>query len=238
MSWPWAGWWLALVLGARHASEPDHLVAVSTLLTGVSSARRAAWLGAVWGLGHSSALLGVGGALLGLHFSMAERTAAVFELGVAIMLAVLGVRSLRRARDLGLGVPKSPASSVHVHRLALVHADADVHEHVHPHVHGHAAQRGVYQHPLVVGLIHGLAGSGVLSALALSQMPTFSSAVVYMLCFGAGSAFGMTALTGLAGLSLMRFTRRARTQAWLCAGAGIMSLSVGCLWGVSVLAQW
>jgi len=215
------GWLFALVLGARHATEPDHLAAVSTLLMGVPSARRAAWLGAVWGVGHSSALLGVGVALMGLHFSMAERAAAVFELVVAIMLGVLGVRSLRRARALVLGLSQSTQDE----------------EPVHDHVHGHAAQGGVYQRPLVVGLIHGLAGSGVLSALALSHMPTFSSAVVFMLCFGAGSALGMMALTGLVGLSLMRFTRRARTQAWLCAGAGITSLCVGCLWGVAVLGQ-
>ncbi|HKU44948.1 MAG TPA: hypothetical protein VJR89_42605 [Polyangiales bacterium] len=198
-------WTLALALGVRHASEPDHLVAVSTLVAGAPNARRAATLGALWGIGHSLALLGVGGALLLLHAQLSERTAALFELAVAGMLLVLGGRSI--------------ATAMRLKRHAHVHAPAHT------------------RRPLIVGLVHGLAGSGALTALALASMPSLGSGIVYMLCFGLGSVLGMAGLSGLIGMPLGRLSERLQLRAAALASTGLLSIVVGAAWGWPLLSR-
>ncbi|HEX8954430.1 MAG TPA: urease accessory protein UreH, partial [Polyangia bacterium] len=91
------GWLLGMLLGMRHALEPDHLAAVSTLVASERSARRGALLGMYWGIGHSVALFAVGGVLAALHRQMPARAADAFELAVAVMLVALGVRAMRAA---------------------------------------------------------------------------------------------------------------------------------------------
>jgi hypothetical protein len=204
-------WTLALALGVRHASEPDHLVAVSTLVAGETNARRAARLGAIWGIGHSLALLVVGGVMLLLHRQLSERTGAMFELGVAAMLLILGARSI--------------AGALKVRREAEA-------GHVHVHVHALVSRK-----TLVVGLVHGLAGSGALTALALATMPSLGSGLVYMVFFGLGSVVGMAALSGLIGVPLGRFCARAQLRAAAMACTGLLSVAVGLAWGLPLLSQ-
>ncbi|HKP62223.1 MAG TPA: hypothetical protein VJV78_36070 [Polyangiales bacterium] len=203
-------WTLALALGVRHASEPDHLVAVSTLVAGEPNARRAARLGAIWGIGHSLALLVVGGALLVLHGQLSVRMAAVFELGVAGMLLLLGFRSIARAVQIRRG--------------------ESGHEHGHGHMYGGWRS-------LSVGLVHGLAGSGALTALALASMPSLGSGLVYMVCFGLGSVVGMAALSGLIGVPLSRACSRLQLRAAALATTGLLSVVVGLAWGWPLLSR-
>src|SRR5690242_4647958 len=92
-----ASWGLGLLLGMRHALEPDHLTAVSTLVARERRATRGAWLGAWWGLGHCASLLVIGSVLAAFHARMPARLGAAFELAVAAMLIGLGVRSVVRA---------------------------------------------------------------------------------------------------------------------------------------------
>src|SRR5436190_24092132 len=92
---------LGVLLGVRHAFEPDHLAALSTLVGQERGARRAAALGALWGVGHAGALLVVGGALALVRGTMPDLLSALFELGVALMLVGLGVQALRRAAGEG-----------------------------------------------------------------------------------------------------------------------------------------
>src|SRR4051812_1928672 len=89
---------LGLALGMRHALEPDHLTAVSTLVVEHHSVRKGVWLGLCWGLGHTAALLAVAGVLALLGARMPQRLADTFELGVALMLVGLGLRSIARAK--------------------------------------------------------------------------------------------------------------------------------------------
>jgi high-affinity nickel permease len=222
------GWLLALLLGMRHASEPDHLAAVSTLLAEHPHAHphRSAWLGAFWGLGHSLALLGVGGVLLLLHLRMPGQVADLFELGVAAMLLVVGARSLRRAVQTG----RSGRSALHTH-----HGTAHVHEG--PADHLHVGRWTMARRPLMIGLVHGMAGSGALTALALASMPSLGSGLVYMLLFGAGSSLGMALLTGLAGWPLRQLAQRAHVQIALSGLAGVISLVLGVLWGWPLLLR-
>jgi hypothetical protein len=216
-----------MLLGIRHASEPDHVVAVTTLLASSPDAlgkTRAAWLGTLWGLGHSFTLFIVGLLLMWLRLGMSARLAAGFELIVAFMLLVLGVRSIQRALVLGR------SGDVHLHSHGTsAHAHSGALDHV------HVSSLTIARRPLFIGVVHGLAGSGALTALAMANMPSFATAAIYIACFGLGSILGMAALAGLVGLPLSRLGRTARVQAWLCVGAGVSSVMLGVLWGWPLL---
>jgi hypothetical protein len=216
----WLGWLFAALLGVRHASEPDHLAAVSTLLTDPHNAggpRRSALLGAVWGLGHSVALLVVGGLLLCLRLQMPGRIADGCELLVAAMLLALGMRSLRRA---------------------YLCAREQQHAHAGPATpHVHAGMWRTARRPFGVGLVHGLAGSGALTALALASMPSVLTGLVYMSLFGLGSVIGMALLTGVGGLPLRRLQSVPTLRAALGAAAGLMSVVLGVMWGWPLITR-
>src|SRR6186713_1272320 len=92
---------LGSLLGMRHALEPDHLAAVSTLVSRERSGLRAAWLGLCWGAGHTLALLVVGVALVVLRMELPASVAIVFEFGVAVMLVFLGLRAISQAVFVG-----------------------------------------------------------------------------------------------------------------------------------------
>jgi len=201
-------WSLAFLLGLRHATEPDHVAAVATLVPEQRNARRAMQLGAAWGLGHSLAILACGGALLMFRQSMPERTSDWLELMVAGLLLVLGLRSIVRAL-------RGPS--------ALQEAD-----------HAHPTQRHSRRKSLLIGLLHGTAGSGSLAALVFANMPDLRAGLAYMVFFGAGSLLGMAALAGIAGAPLRALSQRAKPQALLFAAAGILSVSIGIHYGLPI----
>jgi hypothetical protein len=211
---------LGLLVGLRHAFEPDHLTAVSTLVSEARDGRRGALLGALWGLGHTLALLIVGLALLIVGETLPARVAASFELVVSIMLIVLGARAIA----LSLRPPRADVEMRHRHG-SFEHTH---HEGV-PHI--HVAGRVVAWRPLVVGLIHGLAGSGALTALVFAELPTFALRAAYIALFGIGSIVGMALASGAAGASL-RAARGPRMRRTLSLLAGAASIVLGFLWGV------
>jgi nickel/cobalt transporter (NicO) family protein len=189
-------WLLGLVLGVRHAFEPDHLAAMATLVSTQRGARTAL-TGAWWGAGHALTLLVVGGALLLFRARMPAPLAQSFEVLVALMLLYLGFRALTRR----------PAPSS-----------------------GHTPPRAS-RRPFLVGVAHGLAGSGALTALALAAMPSWRSALVYLVLFGAGSLLAMALASGLLGWPLERAAHSPRLQATVSSLAGVLSLATGLLWG-------
>jgi hypothetical protein len=208
----WLGLLWGLVQGVRHAVEPDHLAAVSTLVAERRSARSAASYAVAWGAGHALVLLAVGGALLLLRARMPVRIGAAFELAVAVMLVALGVRALARALRSGRAgesAPPLPRHAAHERRFA------------------HARQ------PLVVGCIHGLAGSGALAALVVAQMPSLVAGLLYMVVYGGGAALGMATLAGLAGVPLARLVQTKRGVPMLLGATGALSLVLGVAWGWS-----
>jgi ABC-type nickel/cobalt efflux system permease component RcnA len=216
----WLPSMLGVALGMRHALEPDHLAAVSTLATEQKHPAAGVLVGALWGLGHSVSLFVVGGTLALLEAQMPPRLEQGFELAVATMIFGLGVRAIRQAvREGRLGVP-------HAHR----HGEL-VHTHPAPRAHLHLQRWTFSTRPLLVGVLHGLAGSGALTALVLAELPTATARLTYIALFGAGSVVGMGALTGLAGLPLSRAAREPRLAAGLLATAGVVSLVVGAWWG-------
>jgi hypothetical protein len=216
---------LGAVLGVRHALEPDHLAAVSTLVAERPRPAQAALLGALWGVGHAAALLVVGVVLLAARGSLPAAAITAAELLVAAMLVVLGVRAVTLALRGGHG-------PVAAHRHGAV-------EHVHGGAAAHLHLRGrtLAVRPLIVGLVHGLAGSGGLTALALAEMPSRAGALAYLGAFAIGSVAAMAAVSGLAGASLGRLVRGPRARIGLLAGAGALSVLVGIGWALTITSS-
>src|SRR5713226_2032498 len=171
---------LGSLLGMRHALEPDHLAAVSTLVTGERSSYKAALLGACWGVGHTLSLVVVGTGLVLLRAEMPAGLADLFEFCVALMLVGLGLRAIYLAARQG---PTGPVRAHHHGRVVHVHSGAAGHIHI--------GAWTLARRPLLVGAVHGLAGSGALTALVLTTLPTTAARLTYMTLFGLGSKMGM-----------------------------------------------
>lgn len=217
---------LGSLLGMRHALEPDHLAAVSTLVSRERSGYKAALLGAYWGLGHTLSLVVVGAALVLLRYEMPERVADLFELAVAFMLIGLGLRAIRTAAVLGTAGPVR----VHRHRWG-VHSHSGLPAHV------HIGAWTFAQRPLLIGAVHGLAGSGALTALVLTTLPTVVAQLTYMALFGLGSTIGMAALSGLLGWPLARLSTRASVARAISFIVGCLSTAIGLSWGYPLVLR-
>ena len=217
---------LGSLLGMRHALEPDHLAAVTTLVTGERYGYTAAFLGLFWGLGHTFALLVVGTVLDVLRAVMPVRITDAFELCVALMLIALGVRAIYLAARQG---PSGPA---HVH-----HHGHTVHVHQGAPAHIHIGTWTLARRPLLVGAIHGLAGSGALTALVLATLPSTAARLTYMVVFGLGSTLGMAALSGLLGWPLARAGQRRGLARALSLVVGCVSTTLGLVWGYPLLGR-
>ncbi|MCE9576606.1 MAG: urease accessory protein [Deltaproteobacteria bacterium] len=216
---------LGILVGLRHAFEPDHLAAVSTLMVDARGARRGAWLGALWGVGHTLSLLVVGSLLLATGAVLPARAAAAFELGVSIMLVGLGVRAVIRAlREGRVGAPHHHA-----------HGVAD-HLHPGPAAHVHVVGRTLAWRPLAIGLVHGLAGSGALTALVFAELPSNAARLAYIGLFGTGSIVGMAVASAAATASLGALVLDRRRSRALGVAIGGLSVAVGLAWGIAPLA--
>ena len=215
---------LGSLLGMRHALEPDHLAAVSTLVTGERSSYKAAFLGACWGLGHTIALIAVGTIFVVLRAQMPTALAAALEFGVAVMLVGLGLRAIYLASRQGAAGP------VHVH-----HHGSRVHVHQGMPAHIHIGTWTLARRPLVVGAVHGLAGSGALAALVLTTLPSTAARVTYMALFGLGSTLGMAALSALVGWPLARLGGRVGIARAVSLVVGCASTALGIFYGSRIL---
>jgi hypothetical protein len=210
----------------RHALEPDHLAAVSTLVSRERSSLRAAWLGVCWGLGHTFSLLLIGIALVLLRAEMPASVSDVFECGVAVMLIALGLRAILQAMRQG------PDGPMHIHRHGgLVHSHNGSSGHV------HLGSWTLARRPLFVGAIHGLAGSGALTALVLTTLPTTAARLSYMALFGLGSTVGMAALSGLLGWPLARLGTNQMVVRGVTFLVGFLSTGFGVYWGYAAVTR-
>jgi hypothetical protein len=214
---------LGSLLGMRHALEPDHLAAVSALVTGERSTAKAALLGACWGLGHTCSLIVVGTILVLLQAEMSHRIADWFEGGVALMLIALGLRAICLT-----------APPVHVHQHQ--HAD-DAHKQPRLASHVHIGLWTLSRWPLMIGAMHGLAGSGALTTLVVAALPSTASRITYLALFGLGSTVGMASLSGLLGWRLARFDRNRRLARALSLAVGFISTLLGLVWGYPLLGR-
>jgi nickel/cobalt exporter len=198
---------LGLLYGLRHATEVDHIVAVSTIVSEHRKLSRAALVGGLWGAGHTAALVIVGAGVLALRIAIPLRVASWLEFAVALMIIGLGLAAFRR----GL----RNRADFHVHR----HAHGDLrHSHVHfheqdsrhavlPKSHSHMVARVGFK-PAIVGAVHGLAGSGALTLLVLTQINSSVLGLFYLGVFGLGSTIGMLLMSGLMGLPFVLSARK------------------------------
>ncbi len=195
---------VGMALGLKHAIEPDHVAAVATLLRREQGPVRAARVGAMWGLGHSVVLLAAAAALRFLGVAVPSRYAWFAELGVAAMLVLLGVVGARR-----------------------VLRGRDEHGHDHAHTINSLEQTQTNFRALVVGAVHGLAGSSAAVLLAASANDTIGI-IPFTVLFGAGTVAGMSVATVLLGVVLGRASRSSeRVHRALLLGASAVSVMVG-----------
>ena len=238
---------LGFVLGMRHATDPDHVIAVGTIVSRQRSVSSAALIGAFWGVGHTITIVVVGAGIIVFNLVIPPRLGLAMELAVGIMLVLLGVLNLA-------GVTKrlterfSPAvAGGHSH----LHAHGDyIHNHVHGHEsgrHGHpedatplakldrrfgaaGARLGAYQtlRPLLVGIVHGLAGSAAVALLVLATIHNSAWAVVYLLVFGTGTIAGMMLITAAIALPYAYTGQRfVRLNGALATASGLLSVGFG-----------
>jgi ABC-type nickel/cobalt efflux system permease component RcnA len=239
---------IGFVLGMRHATDPDHVIAVSTIVTRERSILRSAWIGAAWGLGHTLTILAVGGAIILFRITLPPRVGLGMELAVGLMLIILGLKNLggmiawsadrATATIADLPQPSEERSSYHSHG-DYVHTHAHPQEQRHPHdprsnpvaaLDRWFKRNGFYQllRPLIVGIVHGLAGSAAVALLVLGTIPKVGWALVYLAVFGIGTIMGMMLITLTVGSTFVygqaRFTRIGRHFA---VAAGLISLAFG-----------
>lgn len=212
---------LGFFLGLKHATEADHLAAVSTIVSNRRSLWSSVLVGGMWGLGHTVSLIAAGVFVLLLDFQISQETERWLETSVGIMLTLLGLNVLRKLFTGGV---------LHFH----VH-DHGGHAHAHPHLHEPATpdiHHGNHFRPqaLFVGMVHGLAGSAALMLLVIPTIPSRVLGLLYIVIFGIGSIGGMMLMSFFVGLPFhLTASRFDRFNKLMQAGAGGLGILLG-LW--------
>ena len=205
---------VAVLLGLRHATDPDHLTAVSTLVLSdqKEGTRRASWLGLCWGLGHASTLFLFGLPVILFRRFLPPAVEIVAEVTVGVLIVALAVRLLLRWRR----------GSFHIHP----HAHGEV-LHAHPHVHEGAAHPVQHQHrhaeslgrsPLAafsIGLLHGAGGSAAVGVLLISAVPGRARGAVALVLFALATAASMAMVSSAVGYALARGRAGRRLERWV-----------------------
>jgi hypothetical protein len=237
---------LGFVLGMRHATDPDHVIAVSTIVSRERSLSKAALIGAFWGLGHTVTILFVGAAIILFNLTIPPRAGLTMELAVGLMLILLGILNLT-------GVSKWLSEKFSPAHPKVSGEHAHLHEHnAHVHYHWHSHQPAAEHHadslevpalnrspfaklglfhtlrPFLIGIVHGLAGSAAVALLVLATIRDPRWAVLYLLVFGIGTIAGMILITMAMSLPFSYAgTRFGWLNRGLVTGSGILSLAFG-----------
>jgi len=218
---------LGVILGLRHALDPDHLVAVSTIVCEYRNPLRAFWIGFSWGLGHTTTLLLFGVVFIALRLNIPDGMVRLFEALVGIMLIGLGAQVIFQFRK------KKTHQHVHVH-------DKQAHSHFHSHAqdpdhdrrHHNLSTLGkpfFRKKSYFVGTVHGFAGSAALALLVLASMQSPLAGIAYILVFGMGSLLGMGIMTVIISLPFV-FSAIRLPNLNLCIqfSVGALSILFGC----------
>jgi len=239
---------LGFFFGMRHGTDRDHVIAVSTIVARHRSITHAAVIGALWGVGHTVTILAVGSGIVVFGWVIPARVGLSMEFSVGLMLILLGILNLSGLWQ-WMTTAVAPyalhpqGATIHSH----VHAHGD-YVHTHPHAHHpemhphdpartplswfdrHFHELGVFQavRPLVVGLVHGLAGSAAIALLVLTTIRNPKWAIAYLLVFGLGTIAGMMLITGALVLPFAFSSRRfSRINSGLRLASGMISLCFG-----------
>jgi high-affinity nickel-transport protein len=226
----------------RHATDPDHVVAVTTIVTRQPTIRSALVIGSLWGVGHTLTIVAVGAAIVLFAIVIPPRLGLSMEMAVALMLIVLGIWNLSGFLDQLRQIRVAAAGPAHSHGF-LVHSHAPLSQtraaETNQHTHAEApvvtwldwrlGGLTVYQvlRPLVVGLVHGLAGSAAVALLVLAIIKNPWWAMAYLLLFGVGTIAGMMLITGAIGAALTFASRHSWRLDILRTASGLLSLGFG-----------
>jgi hypothetical protein len=245
---------LGFFLGMRHATDADHIIAIATIVSRQRSLRGSAMIGAAWGVGHTLTILVVGSAIILFGIVIPPRLGLAMEFAVGVMLILLGVATLTGMGEVlrqaaspvlgsaGDGHSHTPGGQPSRHH----HAHGDyVHRHAHGHGadgHGHGEEStpvawldtrfrglGPYQwlRPLVVGIVHGLAGSAAVALLVLAAVREPAWAMAYLLLFGIGTVGGMMLITMVLSAPFALTTGLPRLNWRLRTASGLISFAFG-----------
>lgn len=235
---------LGFFLGMRHATDPDHVIAVTTIVSRQRNMRGAALIGVAWGVGHTLTILAVGGVIVLVGWAIPPRLELSMELAVGAMLVLLGLANLRGFRQWFVAA-RADRTPGHVHTHAHQHGD---YVHTHPHAHAPDAHPhrsdmtplarldrrlgslGLYQlvRPLVVGVVHGLAGSAAAALLVLTIIAEPGWAIAYLGVFGVGTIAGMMLITAALAVPFAVTGRRfVGLHGPLRLGASLLSIAFG-----------
>lgn len=234
---------LGFVLGLQHATDPDHLVAVATIVSRERRFRDGALVGILWGIGHMATLALAGGLIVGFRLSIRAEVETALELLVGLTIVALGVLRLRDAlRGVGSAGPE--------HLLA--DHDHDGREAFHSHLHAHGSH--VHVHPsrqllaalaggrpglavraIAVGAVHGLAGTAAVSLLILATLSSPASGLAYLAVFGLGTIAGMTALTAALAYPVSWALRFRLAHRAVSATAGVGAIGFGLFYAARLL---
>ncbi|PVW14642.1 HoxN/HupN/NixA family nickel/cobalt transporter [Marixanthomonas spongiae] len=207
---------LGFFLGMRHATDPDHVIAVSTILDKEPSLKKASKIGIFWGIGHSFTILVFGGVVILFSIVIPEKLSMGLEMGVAFMLIILGLWNLRgfqKWMNINFGSKANKSNDGYVHSHPHSHGDY-IHTHPHghnPENHGHKAKdvptskldkkfghNKIYHNlrPVIIGVIHGFAGTAALTLMIIPLIKSAWMALIYLVIFGLGTIVGMMLITG------------------------------------------
>jgi high-affinity nickel permease len=256
---------LGFFLGMRHATDPDHVIAVTTIISRQRCITRAALVGAFWGIGHTFTIFVVGTLIIFFGLVIPPRIGLSMELSVGLMLIILGIMNVMSfLRSMPKSTLEGEQTSGVMHSHFHSHGDY-VHSHSHGHEpedHPHPAERtpvawmdrvlgriGLYQHlrPLVIGVVHGLAGSAAVALLVLATIRDSRWAIAYLLVFGIGTIAGMMLITmsiastfRLFGGSQVFFRRLGLASGVLSLGFGLMLAYEICIRSglITAAPQW
>jgi ABC-type nickel/cobalt efflux system permease component RcnA len=247
---------LGFFLGMRHATDPDHVIAVATIVNRNRSVKHAASIGALWGVGHTPTILLVGGGIILFGWVIPARLGLSMELSVGLMLILLGTLNLTGILEWITnnftptrhphGVSRDHAHDYAAARLSNARTPGDC-VHTHTHAHEHELHRrdpartplswfdrrfgrlGLYNtiRPVAVGLVHGLAGSAAVALLVLTTIHDPKWSVAYLLLFGVGTIAGMMPITRAMAAPFAYAENRSRLSHSLSVASGLIRLSFG-----------
>ncbi|MFC4801337.1 sulfite exporter TauE/SafE family protein [Neobacillus sp. GCM10023253] len=211
---------LGLILGIKHAIEPDHVIAVSTIASQSKKLWQASLAGVFWGIGHTVTLFIVGIIVILMKGEIPEKWAMSLEFLVGIMLVFLGIKTIISFKNI----------HIHSHKHD---GDVEEHKHVHSHInsgkhnHQHKHKKVTYLGSTVIGLVHGLAGSGAMILLTMSTVKSVGEAAVYILIFGLGTVIGMLFFTTIIGIPFVLSKKRTSISGSLGLFTGVISTIFG-----------
>ena len=212
------------LLGMRHATDADHVAAVAAMVGRERLVRPAAWIGVWWGVGHTITIVLVGAAIVLFNWIIEPRLGLAMEFAVGVMLVALGVGNLialRRSKTTPRGTREAATTHAHMHHIggtAPARLDRPV------------AELDTYNivRPVLLGIVHGMAGSAAIALLVMTTIRDPAWAIVYLLVFGAGTIAGMSMITMAIAVPFASFGERSeRRHALVRLATGVASVALG-----------